>query len=79
MNMDMSASFRPTVQFCLPKAKIVVDHFPDTSFENGKGRDLEKGQQPTRLLLETRVNVCKRFQFSGLLDSGSSREGDVVE
>ena len=27
VSMDMSASFRPAVQFCLPKAKIVVDHF----------------------------------------------------
>jgi transposase len=25
--MDMSASFRPAVQLCLPKAHIVVDHF----------------------------------------------------
>ncbi len=27
VSMDMSASFRPAVQLCLPKAKIVVDHF----------------------------------------------------
>lgn len=26
-SMDMSASFRPAVQLCLPKAQIVVDHF----------------------------------------------------
>ena len=28
VSMDMSASFRPAVQLCLPKAHIVVDHFP---------------------------------------------------
>jgi transposase len=28
VSMDMSASFRPAVQLCLPKAQIVVDHFP---------------------------------------------------
>lgn len=27
VSMDMSASFRPAVQLCLPKAHIVVDHF----------------------------------------------------
>lgn len=27
VSMDMSASFRPAVQLCLPKAQIVVDHF----------------------------------------------------
>lgn len=27
VSMDMSASFRPAVQLCLPKATIVVDHF----------------------------------------------------
>lgn len=27
VSMDMSASFRPAVQLCLPKARIVVDHF----------------------------------------------------
>jgi len=27
VSMDMSASFRPAVQLCLPNAKIVVDHF----------------------------------------------------
>jgi transposase len=27
VSMDMSASFRPAIQLCLPKAKIVVDHF----------------------------------------------------
>ncbi|GAC1354999.1 MAG: hypothetical protein NVS4B11_24800 [Ktedonobacteraceae bacterium] len=27
VSMDMSASFRPVVQLCLPKAQIVVDHF----------------------------------------------------
>jgi hypothetical protein len=27
VSMDMSASFRPTVQAALPKAQIVVDHF----------------------------------------------------
>jgi transposase len=25
--MDMSASFRPAVERCLPHAQIVVDHF----------------------------------------------------
>jgi transposase len=29
VSMDMSASFRPAVQLCLPKAQIVVDHFHD--------------------------------------------------
>jgi len=28
VSMDRSASFRPAVQLCLPKAQIVVDHFP---------------------------------------------------
>ena len=28
VSMDMSASFRPAVQLCLPKAQIVVDHVP---------------------------------------------------
>ncbi len=27
VSMDMSASYRPAVQLCLPKAQIVVDHF----------------------------------------------------
>jgi len=27
VSMDMSASFRPAVQLCLPRAHIVVDHF----------------------------------------------------
>src|SRR5205807_3120117 len=27
VSMDMSASYRPAVQLCLPKAHIVVDHF----------------------------------------------------
>ena len=27
VSMDISASFRPAVQLCLPKAPIVVDHF----------------------------------------------------
>ncbi len=27
VSMDMSASYRPAVQLCLPKARIVVDHF----------------------------------------------------
>jgi transposase len=27
VSMDMSASFRPAVQLCLPKAQMVVDHF----------------------------------------------------
>jgi transposase len=27
VSMDMSASFRPAVQLCLPRAQIVVDHF----------------------------------------------------
>lgn len=27
VSMDMSASFRPAVQLCLPQAQIVVDHF----------------------------------------------------
>lgn len=27
VSMDMSASFRPAVELCLPKAQIVVDHF----------------------------------------------------
>lgn len=27
VSMDMSASFRPAVQLCFPKAQIVVDHF----------------------------------------------------
>jgi len=27
ISMDMSASYRPAVQLCLPKAHIVVDHF----------------------------------------------------
>ena len=27
VSMDMSASFRPAVQLCLPKAQIIVDHF----------------------------------------------------
>ncbi len=27
VRMDMSASFRPAVELCLPKAQIVVDHF----------------------------------------------------
>lgn len=27
VSMDMSASFRPVVQLCLPKAQIVIDHF----------------------------------------------------
>lgn len=27
VRMDMSASYRPAVQLCLPKAQIVVDHF----------------------------------------------------
>lgn len=27
VSMDMSASFRPAVQCCLPQAQIVVDHF----------------------------------------------------
>lgn len=27
VSMDMSASFRPAVQLCLPEAQIVVDHF----------------------------------------------------
>ena len=27
VSMDMSASYRPSVQLCLPKAQIVVDHF----------------------------------------------------
>lgn len=83
VSMDMSASFRPAVQLCLPKAQIVVDHFHViqhvmkafkkivSSFAHKKeGKPLLQGKQHLFLMAQedlTEEQVQERITIGGVL------------